>query len=173
MRDPSVPDYAWFARGAAAEWGWSLVFWVLEGDQKKQGSSTKYANAHGIHSYKPRWGQCLRLTARFGFACVRMMPMDVEAIFRFHERAVQIQWPWEGFAMAITMVASALKWPVAIDAFQAAFQQTSSTRSRCKRRLTLRWQVPSWLPRRSAMVWSWKRCTLSCRRPGGLGAAPV
>ena len=87
-------------------------------------NKSQYANAHGIHTYKPRWGPQLRLTARLGFVCVRMTPMDVEAVMGF--LAFRWVWPWPGFAMATLIVAAALKWPDAIDAFEAALRSLSA-----------------------------------------------
>ena len=105
---------------------WCGLCWTDMGKIKT--SSTKYANAYGIHNYKPQWSQSLRLVARFAFACVRMLPMDVRSIFQFRELAFGTQWPWpcwEGFVMAIIMVAAAMKWPFAITAFAAALSSIS------------------------------------------------
>ena len=82
--------------------------------------NSKYANAFGIHSYPRRWGQALRLTARFAFVCVRMVPMDVAAMAHFFQFVRAARWPWKGFHMAVIIVASAMKWPFAISAFEAA-----------------------------------------------------
>ena len=102
--------------------------------------SSQYANAHGVHTFGNRWGTTLRLTARFGFACVRMMPMDVGAVFRFDEHVfgphgIMRLWPWKGsgsqpdigFSVATVIVASAIKWPYAIAAFVTALKMTTES----------------------------------------------
>jgi hypothetical protein len=46
--------------------------------------------------------------------------MDVEAVVRFAR--LERQWPWRGFDMAILILASGMKWPHAIMAFEAALR---------------------------------------------------
>ena len=81
-----------------------------------------YQNAYGIFVLKSRWSTELRLTARLGFALVRMLPWDVEAMMHFARGQIEIRWPWHGFDMAVLIVASAMKWPHAIKAFEAALR---------------------------------------------------
>ena len=82
--------------------------------------SNKYANAYGQFTYGRGWGKELRLTARLGFAFVRILPMDVEAGMKFAE--LELQWPWKGFDTALSIAANAMKWPAAIEAFELALR---------------------------------------------------
>ena len=80
----------------------------------------KYANAYGQFTYCRRWGKELLLTARLGFAFVRILPMDVEAGLEFAE--LELQWPWKGFDTALSIAANAIKWPFAIEKFELALR---------------------------------------------------
>jgi hypothetical protein len=65
-------------------------------------AADRYANRHGIFTYKPTWGLPLRLTARYAFVLERMWPVDVEAFMDVAAGVDGRVGPCQGFGMVVS-----------------------------------------------------------------------
>ena len=85
----------------------------------------RYPNASGQQLYGSRWSSHLRLTARLAFLLQDMIPQDMTAAFDFCKklRIIRRDQPMRKEDLMWMVLASALEWPVAIDALWDAVAQ--------------------------------------------------